>query len=100
MLFQAKSNVYSATFLQLVEQASKKFVCIVDESKLVEGLGGSKGQSASVHAFAYLADAVVFGCPCSHGLPANSELLFTHETQFALQMRCPSRLYNSATSTT
>ncbi|DBA67664.1 TPA: hypothetical protein ACH3X2_001257 [Trebouxia sp. C0005] len=27
---------------KLVEQASKKFVCIVDESKLVEGLGGSK----------------------------------------------------------
>ena len=29
--------------LQMVELASKKFVCIVDESKLVEGLGGSKG---------------------------------------------------------
>lgn len=29
--------------LQLVEQASKKFICIVDESKLVDGLGGSKG---------------------------------------------------------
>ena len=30
--------------LQMVELASKKFVCIVDESKLVEGLGGSKGE--------------------------------------------------------
>ena len=30
---------------QMVELASKKFVCIVDESKLVDGLGGSKGQS-------------------------------------------------------
>ncbi|DBB14212.1 TPA: hypothetical protein ACH3X3_001161 [Trebouxia sp. C0006] len=30
---------------KLVEQASKKFVCIVDESKLVEGLGGSKANS-------------------------------------------------------
>lgn len=29
--------------LQMVEQASAKFVCIVDDSKLVEGLGGSKG---------------------------------------------------------
>ena len=28
----------------MVELASKKFVCIVDESKLVEGLGGSKGE--------------------------------------------------------
>ncbi len=27
----------------MVELASKKFVCIVDESKLVSGLGGSKG---------------------------------------------------------
>lgn len=26
-----------------MEQASKKFICIVDESKLVDGLGGSKG---------------------------------------------------------
>ncbi len=30
---------------QMVELASKKFVCIVDESKLVSGLGGSKGGS-------------------------------------------------------
>ena len=30
---------------QMVELASKKFVCIVDESKLVDGLGGSKGKS-------------------------------------------------------
>lgn len=30
--------------LQLVEQAAKKFVCIVDDSKLVDGLGGSKGE--------------------------------------------------------
>ena len=66
MLFQAKLTVYSATFLQLVEQASKKFVCIVDESKLVEGLGGSKGQSATVHAFAHLADALVVGCALTH----------------------------------
>ena len=29
----------------MVELASKKFVCIVDESKLVDGLGGSKGKS-------------------------------------------------------
>ena len=28
----------------MVELASKKFVCIVDESKLVDGLGGSKGE--------------------------------------------------------
>jgi ribose 5-phosphate isomerase len=28
----------------MVELASKKFVCIVDESKLVNGLGGSKGK--------------------------------------------------------
>ena len=34
----------NSNMLQLVEQASKKFVCIVDESKLVDGLGGSKGQ--------------------------------------------------------
>lgn len=66
MLFQAKSTVHSATVLQLVEQASKKFVCIVDESKLVEGLGGSKGQSATVHAFAYLAAAFVLGCALAH----------------------------------
>lgn len=66
MLFQAKSTVYSATFLQLVEQASKKFVCIVDESKLVEGLGGSKGRSATVHVFAYVADAFVLRCAFAH----------------------------------
>jgi len=66
MLFQAKLTVYSATFLQLVEQASKKFVCIVDESKLVEGLGGSKGQSATVHAFADLADEFVLGYALAH----------------------------------
>lgn len=30
--------------LQMVEMASAKFVCIVDESKLVSGLGGSKGE--------------------------------------------------------
>ena len=40
--------------LQMVELASKKFVCIIDESKLVDGLGGSKGErlacpSASTH---------------------------------------------------
>lgn len=29
----------------MVELASKRFVCIVDESKLVQGLGGSKGDS-------------------------------------------------------
>jgi hypothetical protein len=49
-----------------VEQASKKFVCIVDESKLVEGLGGSKGQSATVHAFACVADVFVLGCAFVH----------------------------------
>lgn len=31
---------------QMVELASKKFICIVDESKLVSGLGGSKGTDA------------------------------------------------------
>lgn len=30
--------------LQMVELASETFVCIVDESKLVDGLGGSKGE--------------------------------------------------------
>ena len=35
--------------LQMVELASKKFVCIVDESKLVNGLGGSKGALTQVH---------------------------------------------------
>ena len=40
---------FHAFFLQqMVELASDTFVCIVDESKLVDGLGGSKG-----------------GCPCS-----------------------------------
>ncbi len=34
--------------MQMVELASKKFVCIVDESKLVEGLGGSKGNQQRV----------------------------------------------------
>lgn len=29
--------------LQMVELASDKFVCIVDDTKLVEGIGGSKG---------------------------------------------------------
>ncbi len=29
----------------MVELASDLFVCIVDESKLVEGLGGSKGSN-------------------------------------------------------
>ncbi len=28
----------------MVEMASKKFVCIVDDTKLVEGLGGSGGE--------------------------------------------------------
>jgi ribose 5-phosphate isomerase A len=28
--------------MQMVEMASEKFVCIVDDSKLVAGLGGSK----------------------------------------------------------
>lgn len=28
---------------KMVERAAKRFVCIVDESKLVDGLGGSKG---------------------------------------------------------
>jgi ribose 5-phosphate isomerase len=32
----------------MVELASKKFVCIVDESKLVDGLGGSKGESRHI----------------------------------------------------
>ena len=31
--------------MQMVELASKKFVCIIDESKLVDGLGGSKGDT-------------------------------------------------------
>ena len=31
--------------MQMVELASDTFVCIVDESKLVDGLGGSKGAS-------------------------------------------------------
>jgi hypothetical protein len=31
-----------SAFPQMVEMASDKFVCIVDDSKLVEGLGGSK----------------------------------------------------------
>ena len=30
---------------QMVEMASKKFVCIVDDTKLVEGLGGSGGDT-------------------------------------------------------
>ena len=30
---------------KMVEEVSDKFVCIVDESKLVAGLGGSKGES-------------------------------------------------------
>ena len=34
----------------MVELASKKFVCIIDESKLVEGLGGSKGMTRLLHA--------------------------------------------------
>lgn len=38
----------SLCFLQLVEQASKKFICIVDESKLVDGLGGSKGKQTNL----------------------------------------------------
>lgn len=29
--------------MQMVEEASAKFVCIVDETKLVAGLGGSRG---------------------------------------------------------
>ena len=33
----------------MVELASKKFVCIVDESKLVSGLGGSKGESQQAY---------------------------------------------------
>jgi hypothetical protein len=33
---------------KMVEMASKKFVCIVDETKLVSGLGGSKGEGARV----------------------------------------------------
>ena len=32
---------------QMVEMASKKFVCIVDDTKLVEGLGGSGGDARS-----------------------------------------------------
>ena len=44
-LFFCEATDCLSFVLQLVEQASKKFVCIVDESKLVEGLGGSKGQS-------------------------------------------------------
>ena len=39
----------------MVELTSKKFVCIVDESKLVEGLGGSKGDSRKTHCMATLA---------------------------------------------
>ncbi len=33
--------------LQMVELASEKFVCIVDDTKLVEGIGGSKGAQPS-----------------------------------------------------
>ena len=33
--------------MQMVELASDVFVCIVDESKLVDGLGGSKGNPPS-----------------------------------------------------
>jgi hypothetical protein len=32
---------------QMVEMASKKFVCIVDDTKLVDGLGGSGGDAAA-----------------------------------------------------
>ena len=44
------SSAFKLTTLycvQLVEQASTQFVCIVDESKLVDGIGGSKGESCN-----------------------------------------------------
>lgn len=31
--------------MQMVEMASAKFVCIVDDTKLVKGLGGSGGKA-------------------------------------------------------
>lgn len=40
--------------MQMVELASKKFVCIVDESKLVQGLGGSKGAKQQPNYLHYL----------------------------------------------
>ena len=38
-------NIEMRHMMQMVELASDTFVCIVDESKLVDGLGGSKGAS-------------------------------------------------------
>lgn len=32
----------------MVEMSSDKFVCIVDDSKLVDALGGSKGNLSSI----------------------------------------------------
>ena len=53
------SHIGENCVLQMVELASKKFVCIIDESKLVDGLGGSKGRC---HAAAQLFSAT---CVCS-----------------------------------
>ena len=62
----------------MVELASKKFVCIVDESKLVDGLGGSKGKS-HVHPNApsvqLCSVRVVRACWCIvHSWPPNLQM--------------------------
>lgn len=49
----------------MVELASDTFVCIVDESKLVDGLGGSKGMQVDWH-YILMPLYLSQGCACYH----------------------------------
>lgn len=42
--WQSLTSAAGGSGVQMVEMASSKFVCIVDDTKLVKGLGGSGGE--------------------------------------------------------
>ena len=105
---------------KMVEMASKKFVCIVDETKLVEGLGGSKGEAHHAGRRARLAGLVRVAAPisghstcgsASSALAGWGQVLGTQRllplltrpppdpSPPLLQTRCPLRLCSSVTCT-
>jgi Ribose 5-phosphate isomerase A (phosphoriboisomerase A) len=93
----AGSQLARAPHLQMVETAATKFVCIVDDTKLVKGLGGSKRAllahlchlSHDKFTAHHLCGPVMSGSSWFYGTPLH-----------ALQWPCRLRLCSSAGSTT
>jgi hypothetical protein len=73
----------------MVELASKKFVCIVDESKLVKGLGGSKGakQAAPIGQSMHLSSRI-FVPLCARSIQMHVSLLTAQLLIFACACLC------------